>query len=452
MGTILKYEGINLLRNRISIAAIALLVVAGLYAIYYGKTEITRQNSTITAVLEAEKIKFEKAKSAFKEPNWSVSWRTGRTVVQSPAPLSALSIGQRDVFPYYKEVRPHSLYGGIFSNELANPQKLLTGNFDLSFVFIFLLPLLIVALSYNVLSGEREQGTLSLILSNEISIRRLVFTKLLFRFSVVLATVLSLFFIGLVWTKTPFNTSAIAWLSMVCVYILFWFAVSFWIIGLQKSSAFNALSLLGSWLLVVLIVPALLNLYIGTACPMSNISDMQTEMREMGNKGWEMKPADAIGQYFALFPKNRVDTTPENSELVFDVAVVTLMDKQTQPLFDGYRQALKRKIAVSNALSWLSPAAQTQMSLNDLAHSDTDDYLSFLNNMETYYGQLKGFFDGERLGNRIFEKTIYDKMPTVSAPIQPQKMMDFWSLIKVLLLALPFFIMGFMGLKCVRNA
>ena len=48
------------------------------------------------------------------------------------------------------------------------------GRFDLAFVLIYLYPLLILALTYNLLSAEKEQGTLALALSQPVSLRTLV--------------------------------------------------------------------------------------------------------------------------------------------------------------------------------------------------------------------------------------------------------------------------------------
>ena len=48
------------------------------------------------------------------------------------------------------------------NGEVESPLNLMVGRFDLTFVVIYLLPLLVLALSFNVLSEEREQGTLAL--------------------------------------------------------------------------------------------------------------------------------------------------------------------------------------------------------------------------------------------------------------------------------------------------
>ena len=72
------------------------------------------------------------------------------------------------------------------TTEIENPNRLLAGRFDLAFVIVFLYPLLILTLSYNMLSAEQEQGTLALTLSQPVSLRTLVSGKVLLRALVLL--------------------------------------------------------------------------------------------------------------------------------------------------------------------------------------------------------------------------------------------------------------------------
>jgi len=56
------------------------------------------------------------------------------------------------------------------------------------FVFVFLLPLLVLVLSYNVLSQEKERGILQISLAQSpLSIAKLVFSKILARLTLVLS-------------------------------------------------------------------------------------------------------------------------------------------------------------------------------------------------------------------------------------------------------------------------
>ena len=80
--------------------------------------------------------------------------------------ISALTVGQSDLYNNCVLVSAWEV-GGAWDERLhrnlENPLRLLFGRFDAAFVILFLLPIAILILSYNQLSGERELGTLPLL-------------------------------------------------------------------------------------------------------------------------------------------------------------------------------------------------------------------------------------------------------------------------------------------------
>jgi len=119
------------------------------------------------------------------------------TAVLAPGPLTALAIGQSDLLPYYHDVNIYTNESSFHQNgEVENPLNLMVGRFDLAFAVVYLLPLLILALSFNVLSEEREQGTLALTLSQPVAARSVATLKLAFRALVVAGIVLGVSLLG----------------------------------------------------------------------------------------------------------------------------------------------------------------------------------------------------------------------------------------------------------------
>ena len=107
-------------------------------------------------------------------PNVLGGARGRHTAVLTPGPLTALAVGQSDLLPYYYDVNIYTNESSFQQNgEVESPLNLMVGRFDLAFVVVYLLPLLVLALSFNVLSEEREQGTLALTLSQPVSARGL---------------------------------------------------------------------------------------------------------------------------------------------------------------------------------------------------------------------------------------------------------------------------------------
>jgi Domain of unknown function (DUF3526) len=132
--------------------------------------------------------------------------------------------------------------------------------------------------------------------------------------------------------------------------------------------------------------------------------------------------------------------------MVHEIALIYYMDKTAKPHFDEYKTQLANQISSSNALSWLSPAVQTQTHLNQIANTDTDSYLHFLGRAETYYYLIKTFFDTQKLTNQKFQKTDFDRIPKAlnDIPTPKTELASLWSLA---LWSLLFLGLGLMKLK-----
>ena len=81
-----------------------------------------------------------------------------RVASMEPQPMAFVSTGQADLFTHF--VKPTATGDDFAMNftEMISPVQLLFGSFDLAFVFVYLLPLLIIAFSYNVLSARKKAG------------------------------------------------------------------------------------------------------------------------------------------------------------------------------------------------------------------------------------------------------------------------------------------------------
>ena len=91
------------------------------------------------------------------------------------------------------------------------------------------LPLLILALSYNLLSVEREQGTLRMLLSQPLTLATLVLGKITVRAVVLGCVALMVPVLGLLLarpeTRAPAQLLLLGcWAVLVVAYAAFWFA------------------------------------------------------------------------------------------------------------------------------------------------------------------------------------------------------------------------------------
>jgi len=234
------------------------------YGIYNGASWVRFQRSTIGAEKAEEKARLTDLANQITALNAGhVAWDRSfyydrrnppavnsafgyRWSVLPPAPLAALSVGQSDILPYYALVTVTPRYASPTFDELQNPLQLMAGRFDLAFVIVYLFPLLIFALSYNLLSAERENGTLAMVLSQPVALRDFVLGKVAVRALFLLASVIAvslilIIAIGNLNLAAPGVFGRLAlWVQVVAAYGLFWFAVAMIVGVIGRSSAANA--------------------------------------------------------------------------------------------------------------------------------------------------------------------------------------------------------------------
>lgn len=178
-------------------------------------------------------------------------------------PLSIIAIGQGDLYANYKKI---ILYFNqsyeMSSEELISPIEQLFGQLDLAFVWTYLLPLIIVLLSFNIFSLERESGRLPLIASHPVKVTHWLLTKMSLRFAVIFGLTILFTFILLLIFKVDLaqNWEQFAQLVVfLLLYSAFWFILSF-MVNLMGSSSGKSLILLTSiWAFLVFLVPSAIN-------------------------------------------------------------------------------------------------------------------------------------------------------------------------------------------------
>jgi len=226
--------------------------------------ESHRRETLLRQVIRIERGEATAPAESFRDPGnpLSVGRGSGASVVQlAPSPLAAAAIGVSDLYPPTFRVAAGSRDRFLFVDEIANPTLLASGSFDLAFVTVFLLPLVLLALAYNVLSGEREQGTWALTLASSAPPLPVLLAKLLARSAGVVVVAAGGAVPVLAMQGAPMATvdavSALAaWSGLVLLYAAFWLALALWVNSWGRDSAFNAVALVLAWVMLVLVAPS----------------------------------------------------------------------------------------------------------------------------------------------------------------------------------------------------
>lgn len=431
---IIKLELKNIFRNRFLLTLSVLLFVFIGVSLYYGKARTDRQNA-ILADLKTKETDFYREKRLlldsierklrdsvassiwYQDPSnpLVVSAFRGAGVYAQlpPAPMASFSKGQSDIFPFYAKVY---LGGNTLdeSLEFENPFHAALGDFDLSFVLVFILPLLVIAFSYNLLSAEREQGTLPLVLSTPVRLwvwllRKIVLRLLLLAGIVVGSIVLFLFLFEI---KISLSLLVPFFLGLL-LYVFFWFGLAFGVNIWKKSSSFNVNFLLACWLFAALLIPNFLSLLATQRYPTPSRLDYLTQKRAIEVEV-EKKHDQIVEAYYTQNPELRpADSLPKtwknwwHEGLAVRQYQASALEKITQH-FESQAQSQR---LLAKKFEWLSPALVFQSFLNRLAQTDSETYLHFNAQVKAFEKEWSAFFIAKFQKEEALTSRDYDQFP-----------------------------------------
>lgn len=389
------HEWKSLFEDRSALCVILLFLALAAYGIYNGKIWSERINAAnIVTVAEKEeklrasqeqlaKPKEAEAKKEFTENNDPfLAGQSGFPATMPPTQLAALSVGQSDLLPttYFASIMSRQrTIGDKYGFE--NPVSLLTGRFDLAFVIIYLFPLLILALTYNIISGEKESGTLQLLLSQPISLGQIVFGKVLQRASLLIGLAILVSVIGAIAGGANFADSQTflrlgLWLLTLIFYGGFWFSAAVSVNALGKTSAGNAVVLIGVWITLVLVVPTLLNITVSKLYPTPSRTELMTAIRE-NIKDFRRDGNNMLAKYYEDHPELR--PAGEETEDFGETFLLVQMDldNQTAPIEKRFETQITNQQSLVDRTRFVSPAIATQTALNDLAGNGSARFSNF---------------------------------------------------------------------------
>ena len=410
----IKLELKNIVRNPSVLILALFLFTFILFAAYNGKSRVNSQLAGIELVKNKENTFYTNHKNnlksiekgekkaavrVFEDPTNPVAmgnYYGGVYLISTPAKLAVISNGQSDIFPYYSKVNIGGTNAGKDNSNFENPMNIATGGFDLAFVFVFILPLLIIAFSYNILSSEKEQGTLRLLLSMPISIKTWLLKKIVFRYIFIVLLISTLLTLSLCIVGVDVvNSSYVMLLCSIALYTLFWFTMAFLVNLLDKSSSQNVILLLGTWLLFVLIIPSFVNILSSSIYPSPSRVAYVTAKRDI-EKEFGKKEEAILEKYYEENPteNDNGSKTTDRFRRYWNKNFILLDEKNKfMDAFESkFEDQSKNQRKFANSLSWFSPAILLQYTMNEIAGTDTEHYLNFQNEAKVFQKEWTEYF------------------------------------------------------------
>ena len=259
---------------------------------------------------------------------------------------------------------------------------------DWAFVIGYVLSLLALLFTFDSVSGERERGTLRLMLANSIPRHTVLIGKFLgalisLCIPTVIAVLINLLMIS---TSSAVHLNGEAWkrlgiiIAVALVYICLFLALGLLVSTLTRRSSVSLVVLLLAWVIFVVFVPSTLaSIASGLSSPIS-FEELQKRQNQRHRELWDAYRDRTSGD-------ETLRRTQGRSEYIM---------KQREQQERSRRAHLNQQITQvqqARAVTRISPTAILQHSLEAFAGTGFTRHLQFLENAQSYAREYREFVE-----------------------------------------------------------
>ena len=307
---------------------------------------------------------------------------------------------------------------------------------DLEFMFTIVISLFAILFGYDAISGEKERGTLRLVLSNAVPRDRYILGKLIGAFLALAVPLLIPVLLGCVLLQVmgiPINAEG--WLRLALIfgagflYLGAFLTLSVMVSALTRRSTHAFLFLLMAWILGVLILPRVAVLLAGRAVDVPTVDALMAEKSVHARQLWEedmdrmttfelppdvTEPQEMMGA-FQSFMNDMADAREEK------------MNTFAERLNEQRRNRQKVQERLAFGLSRLSPAAAFTLAASHLAGTSIrikDHFEAEALAYQEAYGQFMLEKTGANMGGGL-RVMMHSNRDEEVQPIDPYEMPAF---------------------------
>jgi len=384
---------LQFLRSKAVITSLVITFFLGILSIGIGYQFLNQKKAAIDQVEDYQKYHIQRNLTLHNDDLGLLLYYVKFAFVKNPTVLTALSIGQSDVNPNMQRITIKNLEGQKYDTDLINPMNLQSGNLDLSFVLIYLFPLLIIVFTFNLLSEETESGTWRLVAVQTPSKLKYLVLKLVIRLLLIYGVLGVLFIIAKLVLSIPMETKFVLFFLASVVYVTFWFALCFFVINFKKSSGFNALFLLSTWLVLLILFPAGINAYITNTYPVPEALSTMISQRDGYHTKWDTDKKETIEKFYKHYPQFKKYGYPTDGfNWLWYYAMQQMGDDDSIKETKALQQKISEREKASKRFSLFLPHMYLQLMFNELAGSSLNQHLRFLEATDDFHEELRLFF------------------------------------------------------------
>lgn len=343
-----------------------------------------------------------------------------------PAPLGLVATGQSDLYPAAIKVTTGSKDSFLFADEIENPAHLMTGSIDLAFVLVFVFPLWIIALAYNLVSGEREQGTLALTLASARDPNAALAGKLLLRAGLPIGATIAAFTIGVAWfagAAAAWSADFLALLAAVLAYGAFWTFLAAAVDARALQSARSALILMGAWVVLTMIAPTAINSVAAYLHPSPSRIEMVLAARAAATDA--DRERDAMLARYADEHGDGLKRGGAQERTLRRLAAQEAANARVEALIAEHESQLAKQHGLAERLSFASPALLMYRVVADAAGAGDRRYARFLAALDVFHREWRAFFSARARAGKSLTLDDYAALPRFAPPEEASPASDF---------------------------
>ena len=252
------------------------------------------------------------------------------------------------------------------------------------------------------------------------NLRTVLVGKLMVRAGLPMLFTLATVFAGLIFIGDGLSGvgGALSVLALTIIYGLFWAALAAAVNGLGRDSAYNALMLVGAWVVVLLIVPSLTNAATEALYPSPSRVEMVLGVRAASVSA--DKERDAV---LARYEEEHLHGTGDgNHEEVLTrgsarertlrrLAVQQAATARAEEVLAVHEAQLQRQHDLAERLAYISPALLANDAIAEIAGTGRSRYDEFFTQVDRFHQEWREFFVSRAQAERMLSSDDYGRFP-----------------------------------------
>lgn len=322
--------------------------------------------------------------SDFRRMRWS-----GVQAEKAPNPLSVFATGlEREMSRSIRISNSRDVKLG--RNKYANPLFVLFSAPDLLYIVNIVGSLLALLFAFDSICGEKEEGTLQLMMANAVPRHTVLLAKWIGGYAVLVLPFLAAILIAVLFAQltTSLSFTGAEWsafammLAVAALYLSVFFALGMMISALTHSATISLVFNFLIWVVLVLVIPNTAPIVARAASPVPSAGVMASKREAVQRQIWSETRQAQRGM-------SREERNQQRDEIRVRI------DEETGKILSDYMRKIDDQISMSILLARISPSSNFVYATANIAGSGLNDFSSMRDVIDRYRVDFMAWWQAE---------------------------------------------------------